>query len=272
MKFFDVNAWIGSWPFRTLRDNTPAPLLARLERAGITHAAVSSVEAVFQRHVQPANEKLAADLEGFTDRLVPLATLNPRYPHWEDDLRRCHEELGMKGVRLFPSYHDYAADGTQAVRAVAACAERGLPVFVPARLEDNRQRHWMDPGLDLDLARVAELIARTPGSTVAVTNARGLVGSPLWRRPDLRERDWYFDLSLAEIHYGLHTRPGRMRDIADMLDEGGAGRLLFGTHAPFSYPTAARVKAATLPVDSETLKEICWGRAARLFATGDNGP
>ena len=45
MKFFDVNAWIGSWPFRTLRDNTPAALLARLERVGITHAAVSSVEA-----------------------------------------------------------------------------------------------------------------------------------------------------------------------------------------------------------------------------------
>jgi uncharacterized protein len=265
VNYFDINAWIGNWPFRTLRDNTPQTLVARLQRAGIRRAAVSSVEAVFQRHVQPANEKLAADLEGWGESLVPLATLNPRYPHWQDDLRRCHEELGMKGVRLFPPYHGYDVDGPQAVQAVSACAERDLPVFIPFRLEDQRQRHWMDPGAQLDLTRTANLIDKVPQATVVVTNARGLVQSPLWQRQDLRGRSWYFDLSLAEVHYILHTRPGRMRDLADFIEEGGAPHLLFGTHAPFSYPAAARVKAAILPVEAKTLAEICWNRASRLL-------
>ena len=37
---FDVNAWVGVWPFRALRDHTPAALVARLDRsARQTHLA-----------------------------------------------------------------------------------------------------------------------------------------------------------------------------------------------------------------------------------------
>ena len=70
MKYIDVNAWLGSWPFRALRDNTPDTLIRRLDRAGIGNAAVSRIEAILHRSVQPANERLAEDLEGFTDRLI----------------------------------------------------------------------------------------------------------------------------------------------------------------------------------------------------------
>ncbi|NKB69441.1 MAG: amidohydrolase family protein [Candidatus Latescibacteria bacterium] len=264
MKYFDLNAWVGAWPFRALRDNTPQDLLARLQRAGIERAAVGQIEAAFQRQVQPANEQLAAALEPFPS-LLPMAALNPAYPHWQDDLRRCHEELGMRGVRLYPVYHDYAADSPEAVQAVAACKERGLPVFLPHRLEDNRQRHWMDPGRMLDLGQVADLIAQVPKARVVVTNARGLAQTALWRRADIRDAAWFFDLSLAEVHYVLHKDIKRMGDMAGFIAEGGAPHLVFGTHAPFSYPSAAVVKATVLPVDKDELKAICWGRAMDLL-------
>ena len=264
MKYFDLNAWVGTWPFRALRDNNPQGLLARLQRAGIERAAVGQIEAAFQRQVQPTNEQLAASLAPHP-QLLPMATLNPAYPHWHDDLRRCHEDLGMRGVRLFPVYHQYAADSPQAVRAVAACAERGLPVFMPHRLEDNRQRHWMDPGRVLDLGQVANLIVQVPLAKVVVPNARGLLQTPLWQRADIRRAPWYFDLSLAEVHYVLHRAVEHMGDIADFIAAGGAGHLVFGTHAPFSYPAAARVKAAVLPVEQDELKAICWRRAVELL-------
>ncbi len=264
MNFVDLNAWLGTWPFRHLRDNEPASLLARLDRAGIQHAAVSQIEAAFHRQVQPANERLAESVESF-DRLIPMATINPRYPHWEKDLRRCHEDLGMKGVRLFPCYHDYAANDAQTVRVATACAERHLPVFLPHRLEDNRQRHWMDPGRTVDFSQVADLIAAVPQATIVITNARGILGSALWKRQDLREANWFFDLSLSEVHYVLHTNVSNMRDLADFIDAGGAPHLVFGTHTPFSYPSAARVKAAVLPVDATTLEQICSGRAQTML-------
>ncbi len=123
----------------------------------------------------------------------------------------------------------------------------------------------MDPGRVLDLGQVANLVAAVPGATIAVTNARGLLSCALWQRQELRGENWFFDLSLAEVHYVLHRNINRMRELADFVAEGGAKHLVFGTHAPFSYPSAARVKASVLPVEPAILQEICFARAADML-------
>lgn len=261
----DLNAWLGVWPFRSLRDNTPEALIRRLEKCGISMAAVSSIEAVTHRNVQPANERLAEAVAPHGDRLIPIATVNPTYVKWEDDLDRSIEGLGMRGVRLFPHYHGYAVAGPEARRVVQACRERGVPVFIPQRIEDHRQRHWLDKAADpVDLGAVAQLLKAVPGVTIVVTNARGLSTSP-FLAPAYEDADWYVDISLAEVHYVLHQNAGRMREIADFIEAGGARRLVFGTHAPFSYPGAAMVKRAVLPVSEEELEEISYRRAQRLL-------
>ena len=197
---FDVNAWLGVWPFRSLRDTTPAELVARLGRSGIDMAAVSQIEAVFHRNPQPANEKLAKSVAPFADRLVPMATINPTIPNWRDDLAACAETLGMKGVRLFPQYQGYEASGPETRAVLEACAERGLPVSIPHRLEDTREHHWIDPGKTVGLDQIAELVAAVPTATIIVPNARGFAHSPLWQRTELRDKTWYVDTSLAEVH------------------------------------------------------------------------
>lgn len=251
----DVNAWLGAWPFRALRDNSPETLVARLDRSGIRQAAVSSIEAVFHRNVQPANEGLVEAVDPFKDRLIPLATLNPAYTGWEGDLKACHETLGMKGVRTFPQYQDFPVDGPLAQRVARACAERGLPLFIPHRLEDARERHWMDPGSVVDPGSVASLLAAVPDVTVVVPNLRGLARNALWQREDLRDKSWYVDLSLAEVH----------RDAEVLVEQGGAGHLLFGSHVPFSYPGSALVKRAILKVDEETRADISCRNAAKIL-------
>ena len=262
---FDINAWLGVWPFRSLRDNTPEGLIARMDRAGIDMAAVSQIEAMFHRNTQLANEKLAGAVSDHADRLLPMASINPRFPKWERDLSRCHEELGMKGVRLFPQYHDYPANGDDARAVVSACAERGLTVSIPHRIEDIRQRHWMDPGRVVDLGQVADLISAVPEATVVIPNSRPINLSPIWRNEDIRNHKWYFDLSLAEVHYGLHHNIDRMTDLDDFIEKGGADHLVFGSHVPISYIGPALVKRAVLPVDADTLEDICWNRAASMF-------
>jgi len=68
---FDVNAWVGTWPFRMLTDSTPAGVVARMDEAGIQQAAVSLIEAIFHRNVQPANERLADLIAPYRSRLTP---------------------------------------------------------------------------------------------------------------------------------------------------------------------------------------------------------
>ena len=260
----DINAYLGSFPFRALRDNTPEALVARLDRSGIQMAAVSPIEALFHRHPPPANERLVRDVAPFGDRLIPLGTIHPHSPHWESDLDAC-VEMGMEGIRIFPPYQVFETCGPE-TRAIAhACAERDLPLCIPNRLEDIRQHHPLDPGKETGIAQIADLIAAAPKTTFIITNARGIARSPLWKRTDIRNRNWYVDLSLAEIFYGLHTSLNGMRDLADLIDEGGANHLLFGTNLPISYAGPALVKREILPVDADTLENISHRTAARLL-------
>lgn len=260
----DINTYIGNFPFRTLRDNTPEKLVARLDRSGIHMAAVSSIDALFNRHPLLANEKLIQDIEPYTDRLIPIGTLNPLSPHWEEDLQDCIK-WGMKGIRIFPPYQGFETHGAEAKQVVQACASENLPIFIPNRLEDSRQHHWMDPGKESNLTQIADLIAANPQATLIIPNARGIYRSALWQRKDIRNANWYIDLSLAEIFYGLHQNVNAMRDLADLFEEGGANHVLFGSNLPISYAGPALVKRAQLPVDDEMLKDISYRTAAKIL-------
>jgi predicted TIM-barrel fold metal-dependent hydrolase len=263
----DLNAWLGSYPFRSVRD-TPDTLIARMDRFGIGKAAVSSIEAAFHRNVQPANEQLLVEIDGHRERLIPLATISPTYPKWEQDLARCLE-AGARGVRLIPQYHGYRLTGPVGRDVIRAVTSANLPIFIPHRLEDARERHWMDSGGVVDLEEIAETIAAFPDTTFVINNARGIARSPLWKREDLRDACWYVDLSLAEIHYGLHREIDNARDLADIIDQGGADHFVFGTHQPFSYAASALVKLATLGVDQEQLDRIARKSALNILGLGD---
>ena len=262
-RFVDLNAWLGSYPFRSV-SSTPESLISRMDDAGISKAAVSSIEAAFHRNVQPANEKLFAQVSDY-DRLIPLGTINPNYPKWEQDLDRCVAS-GARGIRITPQTHGYSLTGPVGRGLVAALAATRLPVFIPHRLEDPRQRHWMDPGVVLGLGEMADIIALFPETTFVLNNARGVHGSPLWQREELRSLPWYLDLSLAETHFGLHWEAENAGDLIHVAAEGGADHFVFGTHQPFSYIAPAQVKLATLDVDDAIRERIVSGSARHILA------
>lgn len=262
----DVNCWLGHWPYRRLRDRTAEELVARLDYLGVTHALVSSIDSILYRNVQPANEDLAEALAPYGDRLFPVATINPNYAGWEDDLDAAAERLCARGVRLIPQYHGYDLDSPAAQRAAAACAERGLPVLVAHRIEDPRQRHHLDPGQTVGFGAAAALLRAVPNLRLIITNARGLFHSDFVRDPGLRDKAWYVDLSLAEVDYQLHRHPADRRDLGRALAYVGPAHLLFGTHLPFSYGAPALVKFETLELSEADRASIRFRTAARLFA------
>ena len=123
----------------------------------------------------------------------------------------------------------------------------------------------MDPGSALDLGVIAETIARFPDTTFVINPARSISRSPLWRRDDVRNANWYLDLSLAEIHYGLHWGIDNAKDLQVIIDGVGANHFVFGSHQPFSYTASALVKMATLGVDGDTYQNIAHKSATSIL-------
>ena len=50
----------------------------------------------------PHNDLLKAFCDADPERLISFCTVHPRYPNAVEELRRCIQELGMRGVKLHP--------------------------------------------------------------------------------------------------------------------------------------------------------------------------
>jgi predicted TIM-barrel fold metal-dependent hydrolase len=248
----DVNAYLGPFAFRALRHDDAAGLLARMDAKGIGQAVVSSALAITYRNTQPANERLAAEVKGRADRLIPFAVINPAYAGWEDDLRACRE-LGFRGLRLYPKWHGYALSDAACLELVDAATALGMPISIPIRVEDVRNQSWLVDVPEVPLADVAALVAARPNARFIILNGAGFAGGALGRKGALPAN---YLIEISRMDSVLTDEIGRL---AASL---GADRLAFGTGAPFHYPDLALLKLEVLRASEADKARIARGNAA----------
>lgn len=252
MPLIDVNTWIGHWPFRQLRHNTAAALVRRMDQRGIDRGVVASIHGVFYKNVHLANEELAKETRRYGDRLIPFASLNPLYPGWEEDLRRCAEDLGLRGLRLYPQYHGYDLTDAASLELIDAATELGWPLQVPMRIVDRRQRHRWDMARDLTQDDFQAMLSARPKARWMLLNSLGLDGN---RLP--AEANFLVEISrMASV---------LQRNIQELISEAGAGRLAFGTGMAFKVPEPALLKLEILDTSKAVREKIAWKNAAKML-------
>jgi predicted TIM-barrel fold metal-dependent hydrolase len=261
---FDVNAAIGDWPFRRVPCNTPERLIERMDRLGIQRAAVSRLENVFYKDCLVGNRELHQLIAAHSDRFLPLFTINPAFPGWEADLDICQRELGLvhgaAGIRLYPTYHQFALDGEPAARLLARAVVLDVPVVLSARLEDERTHHWLCRVPALTPDSVAAVIAAFPAVRWVVCGLRAPQVRAVWRtlqsRPDSAGLQIVFDLSLVQ---------GPIDECQLLTDAVGAERIAFGTNLPLTVPESATLALAYSDLPPATIAQIGAGNATRHF-------
>jgi predicted TIM-barrel fold metal-dependent hydrolase len=244
----DTNAYLGHWATRRLRYNTPDGLLKLMDRVGITKACVSSASAILYKNSQNGNEELAEMIADFRDRLIPFAVINPAYAGWEKDLRWCRDTLQARGLRLYPSYHNYALRDTCCAELVKAAIEMNLLISIPIRQVDYRQRHWLVNARDVSLADIATLVAAHPKARFILLEGAGYMGSDLVKKKDLPPNYW-IEISRPDAVY--------TNEIGQLLQALGAGRLVFGSGIPFKYPEPAVLRIEVMKASAEDKEKIC---------------
>jgi len=285
MHLIDTNAYLGHFAARRLHYNTPEGLLALMDRAGIAQACVSSASAICYRNCHAGNEEMWEALnDGLTptplprsaalrpgegndsgggvqalalQRLIPFAVINPAYAAWEKDLRWCRETMGARGVRIYPSWHNYKlSDGVCHALAEAA-AELGMVVSIPQRVEDYRQRHWLLDTPDVNLNEVAALAAAHPNTKFLVSNAAGIGGSDLVTKKDDLPANTWVDMCRPDVVY--------TKELERLVEALGADRIVFGSCIPFCYPEPAIIRMEVLRDLGYDVEKIGAGNAAQLL-------
>ena len=242
----DVNAYFGHFAFRRLRHNTAASLLALMDSKRIDKAVVSSASAITYRNAQAGNEEVAEEVRGHNDRLISFAVINPFYAGWQDDLKICHEEFGMAGLRLYPKWHNYQLSSACCRELVNAASERGMVISIPIRVEDNRERSWLLNVPDVPLDEIVELVKAHPKARFILLNGIGYTGCPLGRKDNGLPSNYAIGLSRLSAVLA--------NEIGQLITNLGAERVMFGTGMPFKYPDPALVKLEVLDA-SEADKE-----------------
>lgn len=266
----DINAFVGHWPYRNLRGNNLKDLLKRMNTYGVDKAIVSNLHGIFYVDGQIANEELFAELNSdnsFVDRFIPFATINPVLPWWRDALETCHKEFGMKGIRIFPIYHHYKLTDTACVEMVKAARDLGMPVSIPLRMTDLRERSWLDVDKAISYNDVAALVSKVPDAKYMILEARITDGQEPTKAESikiLKAADVLFDTSRGS---GVAVKGPNSESLTYLLENFGADKMAFGTETPFVDYTSPFLRLGAFKAINETEKQQVWsGNAMRMLS------
>jgi hypothetical protein len=248
-----------------------------MNRFGVDISVISNLNGIFYKNTQSANEELYDQIISdtrFKDRFIPFAVINPIYAGWRDDLEVCITRMGMKGIRLFPQYHDYELTDPSLLELVKLARDHGLPVALDIRMVDSRQRSWMDipqfnPATDLKidvitkewkLSNIIPLVREVPDAKFIIVNlANGI---------DLKEEEMEL-VKKADILFDTSGRVIRGDNVlGELLKRFGKEKFAFGTHSPILDYLTGRLRIESMTeaeADGPTKEMLRSGNARRIL-------
>ena len=224
----DTNVSLFHWPFRRLPLDQTAKLIRKLRLLGVTRAWAGSFEAILHRDLAGVNGRLAQECQQHGE-LVPIGTINPLLPGWENDLRQCFDKHGMPAVRVYPNYHGYTLQAPRFLQLLEKVTAAGRFLQLAAVMEDTRTQHLQHQVADVDLEPLPALLGRLGRARVQILNwrPRAALLEKLAKTPGI-----FFDTARVEGTDG----------VPQLVEKVGKDRVMFGSHAPFLIPEAALIR------------------------------
>jgi predicted TIM-barrel fold metal-dependent hydrolase len=256
----DINAYVGHWPFKQVKFNTCEALMERMDHFGVDISVISNLNGIFYKNTQPANEELFEELQSkrrFQDLFIPFAVINPNYADWKNDFEICIDKLGMKGIRLYPKYHDYELTDPDCIELIKLTQDRGLPIAFSFRMVDSRQRSWLDIEHEWDLKDIVSIVKEVPDAKYIFLNLANSTKTSDEEEEILKKANIMFDTAGRSIN----TLP-------ELLERFGVEKFAFGTHSPILDYLTGLLRIESLREDeaNEEMKDLMkFGNAKRIL-------
>lgn len=256
----DVNSFIGHWPFRQVTHNTCGSRVQLMRQFGIDISVISSLNGVFYKNSQSANEELYKDWKSsrkFESKLIPFAVINPIYAGWKDDLEKSVGQMGMRGVRIHPLYHHYDLNNKNCIDLVKRTRDLGLPVAFSLRIVDKRVSSWMDINEEWSLKDVLPIIKEVPDAKYMILNLVNSLELSDDEKSILKKADILMDTSGRALTH-----------LEKLLPVYGNDKFGYGTNSPILEPFTGLLRIESLKPEEagESTKDLLrYGNAKKIL-------
>ena len=251
----DVNVSLSRWPNRRLPLDETSKLAAALRQNGVSQAWAGTFDGLLHNDLAAANKSLADQCRSIDESLLlPIGAINLSLPAWEDDVLRCRELHGMKGVRLLPGYHDYTLEDARFRQLLSLLSDKKMLLQIAIRQEDPRTQHRLLMTKDVDLKPLLPLLTDFPDLPLVLLNAVSSSAVELHGQLAAAGKV-YFDIATLEGLAGLE------RQVQSLPTE----RLLFGSHSPFFAFDSARLKLQESELPAQAKEQITHQNAVRIL-------
>jgi predicted TIM-barrel fold metal-dependent hydrolase len=180
----------------------------------------------------------------------------------------------MKGLRLFPQYHDYEMTDSPLIELVTMARDRGLPVSFDIRMVDSRQKSWMDiPVFNREtdykvdvitkewaLKNIIPIIREVPDAKYIIVNLANSISLTGEEMELIKKADIVFDTSGRSIR-GDNT-------LGELLIRFGKDKFAFGSHSPILDYLTGHLRIESLSdaeADSNSRELLRSGNAKRIL-------
>ena len=263
-EIIDTNVNLFRWPFRRMKYEDTKSFSTKLRKHRITKAWAGSFEAVFSKSLNEVNTRLADECrKSEKGMFVPFGAVNIAWPDWEEDLRRCHEQHKMPGIRIYPAYQAYDLTHEAFPKLVKLATERGMMIQIVGTLEDTRVQHPIVSSREITFEPIPDVVKNTPGARVQLLCWNDYVSNELLKT-FVTETNVMFDISWLESTGAL----GRLIDGNNwrgLRTPVPADRILFGSYAPYFPLESAIMKLFESPLTLEQMKSVMNVNANHFF-------
>jgi predicted TIM-barrel fold metal-dependent hydrolase len=256
---FDLNVYLGRWPFRRLRYAGANGVRKLMARTGVGQALTIPLQAVFYKDCLDGVREMVEDVGADAQDLYPLAMVNPNFPSWEHDLLYMVEQLGCVGCGVIPTYHGYRVYDACVGALFETLIEMNLPALLFVRLWDERSHHWCMQVPSLPVEDLSYVLKRFPALRLAICNAN-LPSEGVALAPALAGRSTTL---LTTAYKSLH--------LARVVERLGAEHIAYGSGMPFYYPESALLQVLDADI-GERDRALILSENARAFLNLDSAP
>ena len=236
----DHNCFIGAWPFYRLEGTDLAALRKAHAAHGITGGYLSALPSVFYNDFYESERCLAEQIRGsdYFHTVLP----NPTVTGAKEALAACFAEFAPRGIRLVPGYQGYSLRDECLSPVLEAARARRIPLFVNARLSDERMTHLIHPTVPTP-QELWEFSKRAEGITLVLCH--------------LTEQETAEVLERAGDAHGLFfDTTGNTGSLLAHPHPAALGRTVLGTGFPLYSVTSAVLRLEKELPDGEEKRRI----------------